>query len=169
MLRSLWQVCMRSSKEVVIPGVPVRGDRRQKRSMFYFNAKALRGRRRGPRRAEDHYHRGRPGYFVDIYQREIGLLGLFILLLSVSDAFMTLELLRNGAVEINPVMDFLIKENINRFVAFKLALTGLAVVLLVRYVHFYLVGGLRVLSVLRTVCYSYGGLIGYELVLLGLV
>lgn len=140
-------------------------DRRAKHSLFHFNIKSLHGRRRGPRRVMDGYHRGRAGYFVDVYRREIGLLSILLLTLSCFDAFMTLRLLQMGAIELNPVMDSLIQGNIRGFVGFKVALTALSLLLFVRYSNFKIAGGVRVVTILRGAVVCYACLAVYELVL----
>ena len=141
-------------------------DRRAKQSVFYFNMKALHGRRRRPRRVMERYYKGRVGYFVDVYQREIGVLGVLLLLLSCADAFMTLQLLQLGAIELNPVMDGLIKSSVQNFVAFKVGLTALSVLLLVRCANFHIIGGVKVANIIRIGCAGYGVLFAYELILL---
>lgn len=140
-------------------------DRRTKPSLFHFNLKSLHGRRHQPRRVMERYHRGRIGYFADVYQREIGLLSVLLVVLSCVDAFMTLRVLQLGAIEINPLMDGLIKDNIQTFVGLKVALTTLSVLLFVRYSNFRLVGGIKVINIMRVACLGYGALVIYELVL----
>jgi len=141
-------------------------DRRAKHSIFYFNVKAFRGRRCRPRRVMERYHKGRVGYFVDVYHREIGLLSVLLLLLSCADAFMTLQLLQLGAIELNPVMDGLIKGSVQSFVGFKVALTALSILLLVRCSNFHIMGGVKVVNIIRIACAGYGVLFAYELILL---
>ena len=143
-----------------------RGDRRAQRSVFHFNSKMLSGRRRTPRRVMERYHNGRVGYFADVYRQEIGLLSVLLLLLSCADAFMTLQLLQLGAVEINPVMDSLIQGNVQNFVSFKIALTALSVLIFVRYSNFRIIGGIKVVNIMRAACVGYSLLFVYELVLL---
>jgi len=142
-----------------------RYDRRAKNSIFHLNVKALYGHRRRPRRAMERYYHGRAGYFVDVYRREIGLLSVLLLLLSCADAFMTLQLLQLGAVEINPAMDYLIKGNVQSFVSFKVALTALSILLFVRYSNFHVIGGIKVVNIMRTACVGYALLFAYELLL----
>ncbi len=141
-------------------------DRRVKPSLLHFNLKSLNGRRAHPRRVmERHYYRGRVGYFTDVYQREIGLLGVLLVVLSCVDAFMTLRVLQLGAIEINPLMDGLIKGDIESFVGLKVALTIFSVLLFVRYSNFRLVGGIKVINIMRVTCVGYGALVIYELAL----
>ena len=47
-----------------------------------------------------------------------------ISLLSVADAFLTLQLLQRGAAEVNPVMAALVDRSVAAFAALKMALTG---------------------------------------------
>ena len=146
-----------------------RSDRRAKPSFFKLSLKSLHGRRKGPRRAMDAFHKGRPGYFVDVYQRELGFLGVLLITLSCLDAFMTLKLLSMGAIELNPIMDSLISDNILSFVILKLALTGLSLILLVRYAHFRISGGIKVRNILRAAVVGYCALFAYEIYLFHLI
>jgi hypothetical protein len=61
---------------------------------------------------------------------------LIIILLCCLDAFFTLILLANGAVELNVFMDVLIKKDIQLFTIVKLAMTGIALLVLVMHVNF---------------------------------
>ena len=53
------------------------------------------------------------------------------MLFSSTDAFLTLQLLSRGAIEINPVMDAAIKQGIFFFAATKVAMTGFGILVLV--------------------------------------
>jgi len=56
-----------------------------------------------------------------------------ILVLSVADAILTVNLIGLGAVEINPVMDYYLKLGPHAFLAVKYVLTSLSLFILVIY------------------------------------
>jgi len=106
--------------------------------------------------------------YVDYYAGRLMLCTIAILFLSIGDAFFTLNILANGGEELNWLMAILIEENVEKFVAFKLALTSMALILLVIHHNVQLIGGIRVRHLKYMVLIGYSALIGYELFLLGL-
>jgi hypothetical protein len=93
-----------------------------------------------------------------------------ILLLSVLDAFLTLLLLTGGANEVNPLMAVLVYRSVAVFAAFKMAMTGISVVLMVMLARYRFMRLVRVDIVMYAVLVVYVGLICYEISLLkGLV
>ena len=102
------------------------GDRRRRRMSdlrWFFRT----GRRRGLRRGSD-----RQGlHFMDYYSPRIFYVLVLVLLLSVADAFLTLWLMDNGAVELNPVMAYFIAVGDDAFLAVKYLLTSISVVIAV--------------------------------------
>jgi uncharacterized protein DUF5658 len=90
---------------------------------------------------------------------------ILILLLCTADAVLTLLLISHGAVELNPLMDPLVRGSGHGFALLKLGLTAGGVVLLT------LLGRLRIFGqtvgyVLYLVLVGYVVLVGYELFLL---
>ena len=137
-------------------------DRRAAPRFFSLFQLTRQGRRRaGGRRADDN----RPAY-VDRYEPHLFFVVTAILLLSAMDAAFTLRLLAAGAVELNALMLVLIEDDVRKFVGFKLALTSLAMLLLVIHHHFPLGAGLKVRHLHYLIFVAYCTLIGYELVLL---
>ena len=106
-------------------------DRRQKR-LPSLKEMMLYRRRRQPRRQEDR----RKFVLLDQYGTSIGMACIVVLLLSVTDAFLTLFLLSHGAVELNPVMAYFIEINAYAFVSAKYILTtaSVLIVLMLNYV-----------------------------------
>lgn len=94
------------------------------------------GRRKGIRRHEDH----RKSYFLDHYSLRIFSIIIGIILLSVTDAMLTLYLIRNGAAEINPIMEHFLKYGPLPFLAAKYLLTTASVVLLLIYKNVHIFG-----------------------------
>jgi hypothetical protein len=124
---------------------------------------AFGGRRRGPRRDGE-------TAFVDIYDRKLVLTTLAVLVLSGLDATLTLGLLESGFVrEANPFMRVLIDQDVQMFVNLKTALTAAGLLLMVVASHARILGRVRVRTLLHGVLGLYIVLIGYELVLFGMV
>jgi len=140
-------------------------DRRQSMPFFCpFHLGIKTGRRFGERRATN---RGEAVY-VDCYSGYLMLCTIAILFLSIGDAFFTLNILANGGEELNWLMTILIEDNVEKFVAFKLALTSMALILLVIHHNVQLTGGMRVRHLKYMVLIGYSVLIVYELYLLEL-
>ncbi|MDP9010609.1 MAG: DUF5658 family protein [Pseudomonadota bacterium] len=86
-----------------------------------------------------------------------------ILLLSATDAFLTAFLLLHGADEVNPFMAVLVYRSVAMFAAFKMAMTGTSIVVMVFLSRYRFMRVVRVELVLYTVLAVYGWLIGYEM------
>lgn len=142
------------------PGVLAerRGTERRRRvwwSLIYgsFNPR----RRNAPRRLDEvRYHT------IDWHAAHLFAIAIAILLLSVGDAFMTLTLLSAGAEEINPVMAMVVGGDAGIFVACKMALTGVSVVMLAFLARYRFMRTIRVELALYAVLIGYLSLIGYE-------
>ena len=119
------------------------------------------GRRLQSRRSSD-----RACHYVDWYEARLLLSGLGIIACCCMDAFFTLQLLQMGATELNAVMAYLIETDIQRFVNFKIAITGLSVVLLTIHGKYRIFSKLRVEHLLHAALAAYIALIGWELTLL---
>jgi len=91
--------------------------------------------------------------------------GILILLLCGADALLTLTLISNGATEINPFMDPLVRGPGHSFAAWKFALTSMGVVILTLLAQLKLFGR-AVGTILYVVLGMYVVLVGYELFLL---
>jgi hypothetical protein len=135
------------------------GQERRKLTLKTFMVGAVRGRRRGDRRATDLYH-------VDWHEPDLLFLAVTTLMLSVIDAFFTLTLLRHGAMEANPLLNFVLAEHPAMFAAIKMLLTGLGVLVLVAAARLQLFRVLRVKTVLQCLLLGYIALFGYEMWLL---
>ncbi len=144
----------------------IRGqDRRQEMPFFCaYHLGIKSGRRTGERRITA---RGKPVY-VDRYASHLMLCAIAVLFLSAMDAFLTLNILANGGKELNWFMEVLIEDSTEKFVAFKLALTSLALVMLIIHHEVHLFKGIRVRHINYSVLAGYAILIGYELHLIAL-
>jgi len=115
-------------------------------------------RRRPPRRLDDsRFH------LVDWYSAHLLAVSLAILLLSATDAFLTGILLLNGADELNSIMAALLYRGVAIFTAIKMAMTGVAIVLMVILARYRFMRLIRVELVMFGVLGVYLWLVGYEI------
>lgn len=90
------------------------------------------GRRRQLRRLDDR----RRLALLDHYPKSLMFAAVAVLLLSLGDAVLTLFLLGHGAVELNPIMDRLIKAGPHYFVLVKYGLTAAAATIVLLLNHY---------------------------------
>ena len=150
-----------SGEDVIELTTPERRNRNERRAFTLGTILrgSLRPRRRSDRRSDDFYH-------IDWHEPDLLFLSVTIVLLSVIDAFLTLTLLRHGAHEANPFLDFLLTHHPNIFAITKMALTGGGVLVLVAMARARFFRIFRVKLVLQWCLLGYVVLIGYELWLL---
>jgi uncharacterized membrane protein len=117
-------------------------------------------RRHAPRRNDE-----RHAVVTDWFQAHWLAVAILILLLCGADALLTLTLISRGAVEINPVMDPLVRGSGHSFAIWKFCLTAMGVVILTLLARLQ-VFGRGVGTVLYVVLGMYAVLVGYELFLL---
>lgn len=135
-------------------------DRRRTHKHPLIHVHGLRGRRRQHRRQEDQLQAQRA---LDWHDPQLLTLSLAIMVLCVADAHNTLQLLQLGAKEMNAFMDYLIQRDIELFVAVKLGMTAVCLVVLVGYQHIALFQLVKIRHLLYVICAFYAGLISYEL------
>ncbi len=151
---------------MVAAAITMTQDRRARAERRYgatspFSRFAWQGRRGGSRRGQD-----TTNSYVDLYEARWFYVAVAVLLLSCTDAMLTLNLLHLGAYEVNPFMAWLLSINANLFFFTKLVLTAGGVVVLVAYKNFRLFNCLKAGHVLYAVLVGYALLIKYELMLL---
>jgi len=126
------------------------------RTVFYGY---LRSNRRLLRRAED-----ADGLFIDWHHPWLFFLALGIMILSCVDAFMTLQLIERGMLEVNPVMAMALERGVATFTASKLFMTGASILVLVFLARTHLLNIIRT-GLLLTVFFSiYCCLVTYQFV-----
>jgi len=135
-------------------------ERRQTQAHPWLNIHCLRGRRRQYRRASDSYD---PALILDWHHPHLLLVTLATFFLCIADAHNTLQLIMDGAVEVNGFMDMLIQKSAALFIGVKLGLTAVCLIVLVSYHHLTLLNRVRVRHLLYSVFSIYVVLIGYEL------
>lgn len=151
---------------LLMENLPFPDRRRQKdrraRPTSPVSFQSLFGRRKHIRRKEDRLNNP----YVDIYSLRSVLALLFIIVLSVSDAFFTLKLVQLGAREVNPVMHFFLRHGPVLFLSVKFFLTVFCgVIFLVHKNHLLFGGRVSVKIILMGVLLLYMLLILYELTL----
>jgi len=91
---------------------------------------------------------------------------MLIMILSSVDAVLTLALISRGAIEINPLMEPLVRGSGHGFAFWKLGLTSMGVVVLTLAARLRVFGGIPVGCLLYVVLCGYLVLVGYEFWLL---
>jgi len=94
------------------------------------------GRRKEVRRDADN----RESYFLDHFSLRIFIVIIGIILLSLTDALLTLYLIRHGAAEVNPIMEHFLRYGPLPFLAAKYLLTTASIVLLLIYKNVHIFG-----------------------------
>jgi len=160
------------------PGAPVSGSRdnsvdfdenerrqnhRRNHSVWSLLYGGFRPRRRTGRRRNDETQ-----VFLDWHEPRILYIALGIMLMSCTDALLTLNLLAVGAEELNLFMDGLIGRDVGEFLAVKLGLTAGGIVLLVIAAKRRFLGRVQVIRILELFFVGYVLLIAYELYLINL-
>jgi len=109
--------------------------------------------------------KGRIAYnYADLYGPDELLILLLILILSVVDAFLTLELVDSGMTEMNSVMDYYLRLGPLPFVLVKYLLTAVSLVLLLTHKNYPIFHGwISVKAIMILLAIMYCGLVTYEL------
>ena len=121
----------------------------------------LRSRRRTTRRASE----GTP-IFTDYHHPWLFFLATGIMMLSCFDAFLTLQLLDRGAIEMNPVMAAVINQGTLAFAVTKMLLTRIGILALVFLARATFMRRFRTGLILTFFFSSYAILVCYEFVFL---
>lgn len=132
-------------------------DRRQP-SLATLHGALFKSRRRHARREEDMLNN-----YLDWHGYKPLLAALIITLLCFADAFLTTILLGRGAVELNILMDWLIQKDLQIFTIVKMAVTGIALLVLVVHSNFTVYRYITVRHIIYALVPLYGLLIVHEL------
>lgn len=110
----------------------ITGDRRKQSTLFLSRQTICGGRRKNIRRKGD---RGKL-IFLDNYGPRLFITLLLLLILSISDAYLTLILIKTcGATELNPIMAFYLEKGSITFFLQKFLFTSLAVFIFCLFNH----------------------------------
>lgn len=136
----------------------ITGDRRSLRTRFLSRRTIFGGRRKVIRRGEDK----KTHILVDSYGLNIFIIILLLMILSISDAYLTLTLVKiHKAVEFNPIMALYLEVGNVTFFLEKFLITSIALFIFCILNHFTVT---RISLALAIIIYS--GLVYYELSLL---
>jgi hypothetical protein len=137
------------------------GDRRQLSLRSFFHG-SVTARRRANRRSGDF------DAVIDWHEPHLLFMSIMILLLSVTDAILTLTLISRGAQEANPFLALILDRHPGLFASVKMGLTGMGVIVLVAMARARIFRVLRISTVLHSCVLAYVLLICYEAWLLRL-
>jgi hypothetical protein len=132
-------------------------DDRRKPTLRSFLQGGLIPRRRAGQRASDRY------LPLDWHDPYLLVLALIMLALSVTDAFLTVRLLANGAYESNPLLGWVLNEHPQLFATVKMSLTGFGIVVLIALTRSRLLGVVSGRMLFQILTLAYMTLVGYEL------
>lgn len=102
--------------------------------------------------------------FIDWHHPWLFFLSVGTMLLSVADAFLTLQLIERGMFEANPIMQLAMDKGTDVFVGTKLALTAAGIFALVFLAKFHFLNRFRTGLFLTVFFSGYASLVCYELV-----
>lgn len=145
----------------------ISNDRRQ-RSTRALSRHSHLGKRQLARRGDDHLLRkgANKGYYIDKYEPKMFVIILSILLLSLTDAYLTTLIIAQGGKELNILMDMLIKESIFLFIMSKYIITASCLIFLLAHRNFHVCGNFKVTHALSGLLFLYIVLIAYEITIL---
>ncbi len=120
-------------------------------------------RRSTPRRIEDAIG----AHYVDVHEPSLFFVAVGALILCVADAFFTMTLLNfYGSYELNPVMDFFIKQDFQKFFFVKFGLTAFGILFLVLHKNFRILNRISGYQILYGSLALYAILVTYEIFML---
>ncbi len=102
--------------------------------------------------------------FMDWHHPWLFFLATGTMLLSCADAFLTLQLINLGMIEVNPVMKAIMDQGTLLFTSTKLAMTGVGILILVFLAKTKFLNRYRTGAFLTVLFSSYACLVCYELV-----
>jgi hypothetical protein len=106
------------------------------------------------------------GYIVDMHEHWLSLITLGAILLSVTDAYLTLKLLQHGAIEVNPFMAILLESDVTLFFWVKFTATSVPLLVLLTFKNFTYLKYFSGYHLIIFIFSVYICLIRYELILL---
>lgn len=118
------------------------------------------------RRKKHRRHDENPNAQKDWYHPKLFVLVIGIMLLSILDAFLTLKLLSNGAIEANPIMNYFLGIGVSAFIMSKMLLTGASIMFLTALSSYLFLDRFLISKLITISFIGYMVLISYELILL---
>ena len=106
-------------------------------------------------------------HYVDVHEPYLFYVAVAALMLCVADAFFTTLLINfYGSQELNPVMDYFIKTDIQYFFIVKFGLTSAGIIFLVVHKNFKIFNRISGYQILHGCLFGYALLVSYELFML---
>ena len=155
------KILSKNKIQFITPASPIEDDRRTIKLNINYKHLGF-----GGQRGTNYNNETLKNAYVDHYPRRLLIASILILLLSSSDAFFTLLLINNGAVELNGLMDVLLKSSPTIFVLYKIMLTSLSTVFLVIHHNFVVLRLFKAEKILYVMAIGYMLLAAWELHLL---
>ena len=122
-----------------------------------------------PRRFSGRRRSDRRYPLMDVFDASAMFLAVALIVLSLTDAFLTLNILAGGGREVNPVMNYMLGFGTLVFVSFKMLMTALPIAALTAAGNLIVFKYLRVRTVTAILVGMYAGLITYELLILSMM
>ncbi len=109
------------------------------------------------------------GFYTDQYEKWVGYSVIAITLLSLLDAFLTLNILERGGIEVNPFMSALLEMDTSVFLVGKFIITVVCLLFALVHINFHVLRVLPMKYMLAGITGFYALLICYELFLLSMM
>jgi len=120
-------------------------------------------RRANQRRDED----AGGAHYVDVHEPRLFFVAVGALMLCVADAFFTMTLLNfYGSYELNPVMDYFIQQDFQKFFFVKFGMTAFCILFLVLHKNFRILNRISGYQILYASLGLYAILVSYEVFML---
>jgi len=116
------------------------------------------------RRHSERRHAAAEPVFTDWHHPWLFFLATGIMVLSSFDAFLTLQLIEQGAFEVNPIMAAMMEHGTGIFAAVKMGLTGFGILALVFFARSRFFNSFRTGLFLTCIFSFYAVLVSYEFV-----
>lgn len=122
-----------------------------------LNWSSLKGKRKKTRRADEHRH-----YYVDWYEPRYFIMIVLILILCVTDAYLTLKILQLGGKELNPLMLLFFNKHPMLSMVFKYLITAISIIVILIHKNFIVFGRVKVYHFIYAISFVYVVLVAYE-------
>jgi len=143
-----------------------RQERRQQTERRNYSSKTMWLCLTSPRRTQGRRRSDRRFPIQDVFSQGALILAALLMVLSLTDAFLTLNILARGGTEVNPVMNYMLGFGTFAFVASKMLMTAIPVAALTAAGNLVIFNLIRVRTMTAVLIGMYCALIMYELILL---
>jgi len=106
--------------------------------------------------------------YLDRHEPHLLLLSVIVIVCSLIDSLLTLEILATGGVELNYFADQLIGLGLYGFIFTKYLITAFGIIVLVLHKHYFMIVGIQVRHAIYSFVFIYSVLIIYETTIISL-